>query len=253
MWRAGEAAFGKDYVLGDNRIGRCWQPTWSEIYPPSPGCSGASHRERFLGKYPGDIPGGHENRPLYDLRKVLWCLERINVARAKKEENLDEELLVALIGWNAVWWRIATRRLDRELGAILQPLDQLVMWILEKYETERKEGRGANGNHEGGEAVRKGEREIEAEGERMPDDGDNQEKEKRRRCLKAPWMAGRRFDPHDELIGTKRCDDYDTDEDYYNFTKNIADIRETYEKGVQRLKELAREKGSGDGDISSIL
>jgi hypothetical protein len=78
--------------------------------------------------YPEDIPGAEFSRPLDDVRKVLWCLERINVAR-RDEDNLDKQLLVALIGWHAIWWHMLTRRMERKIGAILKPLDELTEWL----------------------------------------------------------------------------------------------------------------------------
>lgn len=132
MWRAGEAAFGiKDERWAEFKKGWCWQPTWTSLYPPSPGCRDevASQCQRFLGTYPEDMPDASKTRPLYDLRQVLWCLERIYDACQHKKENLDKDLLVSLIGWHVVWWKLVTRRLNPQLGAILKPLDDLAGWV----------------------------------------------------------------------------------------------------------------------------
>jgi hypothetical protein len=132
MWRAGELAFGltnESISNIDFRMGYCWQPTWRSLYPSTSECEGASTFERFLGVYPDGIPGAEESRPLYDLRKVLWSFERINDALS---ENLQEDLILSLFGWHVVWWEIVTRRLDRELGAILQPLDELTKWVAKR-------------------------------------------------------------------------------------------------------------------------
>jgi hypothetical protein len=121
MWRAGETAFG---------LHTCWRPTWDSIYPPCPGCGEEINRSRFLGAYPPDMHAGH-HRPIHDLRKVLWCLGRVNVARRDEKESLREQLVVALLGWEVIWWSLLCERLERTQGAILQPLDNLASWIQE--------------------------------------------------------------------------------------------------------------------------
>jgi hypothetical protein len=119
MWRAGEAAFGPD---------TCWRPTWESIYPPSPGCGEAVNRSRFLGTYPISM-NASDHRPLHDLRKVLWCLGRVNVARRDEKDALREQLVVALLGWEVIWWSLVCKRLDPNRGAILQPLYHLADWV----------------------------------------------------------------------------------------------------------------------------
>jgi hypothetical protein len=122
MWRAGEAAFGPH---------KCWCPTWKTIYAPSPGCSEATEKSRFLGVYPPDM-GAANHYPLNDLHKVLWCFERINVARRDQKDALNEQLVVALLGWEVIWFSLVCKRFDRSRGAIFQPLDQLADWIKEQ-------------------------------------------------------------------------------------------------------------------------
>jgi hypothetical protein len=119
MWRAGEAAFGRDV---------CWRPTWESIYPPSPGCGEAVNRSRFLGAYPIGM-NASDHRPLHDLRKVLWCLGRVNVARRDEKDALQEQLVVALLGWEVIWWSLVCARMDPNRGAILHPLYHLADWV----------------------------------------------------------------------------------------------------------------------------
>ncbi len=121
MWRAGETAFG---------LHTCWRPTWDSIYPPCPGCGEEINRSRFLGAYPTDMHA-RDHRPIHDLRKVLWCLGRVNVARRDEKESLREQLVVALLGWEVIWWSLLCERLERTQGAILQPLDNLASWVQE--------------------------------------------------------------------------------------------------------------------------
>jgi|SoiMetStandDraft_2_1073263.scaffolds.fasta_scaffold45189_2 hypothetical protein len=121
MWRAGETAFG---------LHTCWRPTWDSIYPPCPGCGEEINRSRFLGAYPPDMHA-RDHRPIHDLRKVLWCLGRVNVARRDEKESLREQLVVALLGWEVIWWSLVCERLERTHGAILQPLDNLASWVQE--------------------------------------------------------------------------------------------------------------------------
>jgi hypothetical protein len=121
MWRAGETAFG---------LHTCWRPTWDSIYPPCPGCGEEINRSRYLGAYPADMhASGH--RPIHDLRKVLWCLGRVNVARRDEKDSMREQLVVALLGWEVIWWSLVCGRLERTQGAILQPLYHLASWVQE--------------------------------------------------------------------------------------------------------------------------
>lgn len=122
MWRAGEAAFGPN---------KCWRPTWQNIYPPSPGCTDATRSIRFLGTYPADMMAG-DHRPLHDLRQVLWCLGRINVARRDEENALNESLVIGLLGWEVIWWSFVCERLSGRRGAILQPLRELADWVVKQ-------------------------------------------------------------------------------------------------------------------------
>lgn len=120
MWRAGESAFG---------LHTCWRPTWASIYPPGLGCGDEINRSRFLGAYPEDMHAA-THRPIHDLRKVLWCLGRVNVAR-RDEDALREQLIVGLLGWEVIWWSLVCGRLERTQGAILQPLYHLAGWVHE--------------------------------------------------------------------------------------------------------------------------
>ena len=121
MWRAGETAFG---------LHTCWRPTWDSIYPPCLGCGEEINRSRFLGMYPEDMHAGN-HRPIHDLRKVLWCLGRVNVARRDEKDSMREQLVVALLGWEVIWWSLVCGRLERTQGAILQPLYHLASWVQE--------------------------------------------------------------------------------------------------------------------------
>jgi hypothetical protein len=121
MWRAGETAFG---------LQTCWRPTWDSIYPPCPGCGEEINRSRFLGAYPEDMHA-RNHRPIHDLRKVLWCLGRVNVARRDEKDSLREQLVVGLLGWEVMWWSLVCGRLERTQGAILQPLYHLSGWVQE--------------------------------------------------------------------------------------------------------------------------
>lgn len=121
MWRAGEAAFG---------LHTCWRPTWGSIYPPCPGGGEEMNRSRFLGMYPADMHAS-SHRPIHDLRKVLWCLGRVNVARRDEKDALSEQLVVALLGWEVIWWSLLCGRLEKTQGAILQPLHHLASWVRE--------------------------------------------------------------------------------------------------------------------------
>jgi hypothetical protein len=121
MWRAGEAAFGPH---------TCWRPSWDSIYPPCPGGGEAINRSRFLGMYPESMHA-RDHRPIHDLRKVLWCLGRVNVARRDEKDALREQLVVALLGWEVIWWSLVCERLERTQGAILQPLYHLAGWVQE--------------------------------------------------------------------------------------------------------------------------
>jgi hypothetical protein len=121
MWRAGETAFG---------MHTCWRPTWDSIYPPCPGGGEEINSSRFLGTYPADMHASN-HRPIHDLRKVLWCLGRVNVARRDEKDAMREQLVVALLGWEVIWWSLLCERLERTQGAILQPLYHLASWVRE--------------------------------------------------------------------------------------------------------------------------
>ena len=129
MWRAGETAFG---------LQTCWRPTWDSIYPPCPGCGEENNRSRFLGAYPEDMHASN-HRPIHDLRKVLWCLGRVNVARRDEKDSLREQLVVALLGWEVIWWSLVCERLEKTQGAILQPLYHLAGWVQEWNWMENRE------------------------------------------------------------------------------------------------------------------
>jgi hypothetical protein len=136
MWRAGEIAFK------DDNCGRrhCWKPSWWSIFPQNPGLAQdpAFNERRFLGQYPAKfgIPDPAEGRPLSDLRQVLWCISRINSAR--KNNLLDDSLLIIALGWEVVWWR---RICDRLYGpgihssGTLEPLNELADWILKQRDS----------------------------------------------------------------------------------------------------------------------
>ena len=121
LWRAGETAFG---------LQTCWRPTWDSIYPPCPGGGEEINRSRFLGAYPADMHA-RNHRPIHDLRKVLWCLGRVNVARRDEQDSLREQLVVALLGWEVIWWSLVCGRVEKTQGAILQPLYHLASWVQE--------------------------------------------------------------------------------------------------------------------------
>lgn len=123
MWRVGEKKFGRNIM---------WRPSWDNIYPPSPGGDDAVNASRFLGRYPEDMSGSGVNRPLYDLRQVLWCLGRVNSVRKNEKKALDAKLLISALGWEVIWWKLACDRLDRERGGILEPLDELAKWVDEQ-------------------------------------------------------------------------------------------------------------------------
>jgi hypothetical protein len=72
-----------------------------------------------------------DQRPIHDLRKVLWCLGRVNVARRDEKDSMREQLVVALLGWEVIWWSLVCERLERTQGAILQPLYHLAGWVQE--------------------------------------------------------------------------------------------------------------------------
>ena len=129
MWRAGETAFG---------LQTCWRPTWDSIYPPCPGCGEENNRSRFLGAYPADMHASN-HRPIHDLRKVLWCLGRVSVARRDEKDSLREQLVVALLGWEVIWWSLVCERLEKTQGAILQPLYHLAGWVQEWNWMENRE------------------------------------------------------------------------------------------------------------------
>ena len=79
------------------------------------------------------------HRPIHDLRKVLWCLGRVNVARRDEKDSLREQLVVALLGWEVIWWSLVCERLEKTQGAILQPLYHLAGWVQEWNWMENRE------------------------------------------------------------------------------------------------------------------
>jgi hypothetical protein len=80
--------------------------------------------------YPASMHA-RDHRPIHDLRKVLWCLGRVNVARRDEKDALREQLVVSLLGWEVIWWSLVCGRLERTQGAILQPLHHLASWVRE--------------------------------------------------------------------------------------------------------------------------
>jgi hypothetical protein len=121
MYRAGEEAFGPR---------KCWRPDWESLIPPNPAVHETLSPARFLGAYPDDMISGRGNRPIHDLRQVLWCFDRINEAR-KKASLLDEKLLVSLMGHSALWWNLLCGRLAMPEGSHGYSLMQLASWIEE--------------------------------------------------------------------------------------------------------------------------
>jgi hypothetical protein len=115
MWRAGADAFGSEV---------CWKPTWQSIFTQNTGSTPALNDPRFLGRYPEGIPGASKSSPIADLRQVLWFLGRVRCALEKGE--LDEDLLISVLGWEIIWWKIFCDRLDENhAGGILLPLRKL--------------------------------------------------------------------------------------------------------------------------------
>lgn len=119
MYRVGEEAFGPR---------KCWRPNWESLIPPNPGVADHISDLRFLGSYPADMPHAQGSRPIHDLRKVLWCFDRINEAR-KREASIDEQLLVTLMGHAVAWYRLLCGRLEPREGAQLYSLVELAEWI----------------------------------------------------------------------------------------------------------------------------
>jgi hypothetical protein len=133
MWKAGRCAFENEA----NPDGSwCWKPSWESIFPTDPARkTGDFNKKRFLGEYTGDIPGSRYSSPVADLRHVLWCIGRINGARERGE--VDEALLINLLGWEVVWWCELCERLcgDKENGGgVTRPLEALAKWILGQEE-----------------------------------------------------------------------------------------------------------------------
>ena len=122
FYRAGEEAFGPRM---------CWRPDWESLIPPNPAVEEEAALRRFLGAYPADMTSGLGHRPIHDLRKILWCFDRINEAR-KREASLDEGLLVSLLGHPVVWWSILCSRLETKRGAHVQALMDLAEWMEDK-------------------------------------------------------------------------------------------------------------------------
>jgi hypothetical protein len=138
MWKAGRCAFENE---ADPDGSWCWQPSWESIFPKDPArTTGDLNKNRFLGKYPEDIPGSKYSNPVADLRQVLWCIGRINGARERKE--IDDALLINLLGWEVVWWYLLCERLfnDRKNGGgVTRPLEALAKWILALKELKESE------------------------------------------------------------------------------------------------------------------
>lgn len=122
MYRAGEEAFGPR---------KCWRPDWESLIPPNPVVGRDLAAPRFLGAYPDDMVSGQGQRPIHDLRLVLWSYDRVNEAR-KRKASLDEDLLVSLMGHTVVWWRLLCGRLDMKSAAHLEALADLASWMEEK-------------------------------------------------------------------------------------------------------------------------
>lgn len=122
MYRVGEEAFGPR---------KCWRPDWESLIPPNPGASKDVSTVRFLGAYPSDMLHAQGSRPIHDLRKVLWCFDRINETR-KREASIDEQLLVTLMGHAVTWYRLLCGRLEAKEGAQLYSLIELAEWMEEK-------------------------------------------------------------------------------------------------------------------------
>jgi hypothetical protein len=134
MYRVGEQAFGPGYA---------WRPSWASLLPIEPNV----HRPgRKLATYPSDMAGAGDGRylPLNDLRAVLWCFERIEEAR-HQEASLDDQLLISLIGYHAVWWNLLCQRLEASGGGHLNSLISLAAWMEEKG--WRNDPRNSNRHH----------------------------------------------------------------------------------------------------------
>ena len=135
MWKAGRCAFEKEAIPDGSW---CWKPSWESIFPKDPArATGDFNKNRFLGRYPGDIPGSEYSNPVADLRQVLWCIGRINGARERKE--VDDALLINLLGWEVVWWYELCERLCDDKGnggGVTRPLEALAKWILGQGEGE---------------------------------------------------------------------------------------------------------------------
>lgn len=119
MYRVGEEAFGPR---------KCWRPDWESLIPPNPAVPAEQTSLRFLGAYPDDMADGSHHRPIHDLRRILWCFDRINEA-SKRESSLDEQLLVSLMGHATAWYRLLCGRLEPKQGAQLYSLVQLAAWM----------------------------------------------------------------------------------------------------------------------------
>lgn len=122
MYRVGEEAFGPR---------KCWRPDWESLIPPNPAVAGDISAARVFGAYPSDMPHAQGSRPIHDLRKVLWCFDRINEAR-KREASIDEQLLVTLMGHAVAWYRLLCGRLASKEGAQLYSLIELADWMEER-------------------------------------------------------------------------------------------------------------------------
>jgi hypothetical protein len=103
-------------------------PDWESLIPPNPAVQEDVSSARFLGAYPEDMLSGRGNRPIHDLRQVLWCFDGINEAR-KRDLSLDEDLLISLMGHSVVWWNLLCGRLETRAGGHVYSLTQLASWM----------------------------------------------------------------------------------------------------------------------------
>ena len=122
MYRAGERAFGAR---------KCWRPDLESLIPPHSAVENDLSSSRFLGAYPLDTAGEAGNRPIQDLRQVLWCFDRMNEAR-KRPSLLDEQLLISLMGHQVIWWNLLCGRLATREASHVYSLVQLASWMEEK-------------------------------------------------------------------------------------------------------------------------
>jgi hypothetical protein len=145
MWKAGRRAYEEERAADPAGRWLCWKPSWESIFPQDESIfpQDAARRDdfnkrRFLGEYPKDIPGWESSNPVADLRQVLWCIGRIYGARERKEVN--DALLINLLGWEVVWWHELCQRLrvdTKNGGGVTGPLDELARWILKKQGSKK--------------------------------------------------------------------------------------------------------------------